>query len=833
MVEGNKTKSTLPMDNRRKSQAAPASSPSSEELVSSGPNERNWRGIGIALLVIVVVCSLIVTAVVLLTPGDSGPRVKGERLTLEDILGSNFTPPRYNATWISDSEFLYRNEEGSLMLFDAANGNVSVFVSSQPFRKRNAQMWHLSADRRYLLMASEIQKVYRYSFLAHYWIYDIITENSKPLQISPSPELEKMQLVKWGPVNNSFVFVHNNNIYYKPSAASDDVRILTNTKSDEAVFNGVPDWVYEEEILASNSAVWFSKDGQLLCFASFNDTLVEAQPIEHFGDTNKLSIYPKINTVRYPKAGRINPTVILRVVHLNSSFGGSRRKVAPSIDIKPPLSIRDQEHYFTAVEWATDTELTVIWMNRRQNLSIITVCAPPLWICNESFREDMKQLGWVDWYEPPVFSKDGKHYLIRAAVNDGDAGLFRQIVINSLQDRSTITLTMGKFEVTKICSFDDEEGLVYYIAAPEYRPNERQLYQISVNGMNPNSSVYCLTCHLAPDCMFVEAHFSLLSKYFILECQGPAPPKVYVIQSQTNKIVHILESSDALTRNLQAKALPQIRTFRVPVEGGYDAIVRLFLPPELRDDEITTYPLVINVYGGPGTQKVNEKFEMDWGHYLASNKSYIYGMIDSRGSGFQGEKRKFELYRRLGTVEVEDQIDVITYLRDALSFVDKKRIALWGWSYGGYVAARAIATDPGIFKCGISVAPVTNWMLYDSVYTERYMGLPQSNDNYHGYDVADVLKLAKNFKDKKFFLIHGTADDNVHLQQSMLLMSALTQANVIFRSQIYPDENHGLHHVQKHLYLSMNDFLEECFHQEKIEEKLYQEPVDKDDQVDE
>ncbi|GAB6022733.1 Inactive dipeptidyl peptidase 10, variant 2 [Chamberlinius hualienensis] len=655
--------SSADMENRRKSTAPPASSPSSEELVLSGPNQRNWRGIGIALLVIVMVCSFIITAVVLLTPRDSGPRVKGERFTLDDILGNNFTPPHYNASWISDFEFLYRRDDGALMLFDAATRNVSVFVSSEPFRKVNAQIWYLSADRRYLLLASEIHKIFRYSFLAKYWIHDRITGNCNPLTHDPSSEdHEKLQLVQWGPEENSLVYVYHNNIYYKPSAASDDVKIITNNKEDEAVFNGVPDWIYEEEILFSNTALWFSKDGRKLCFATFNDSLVSAQPFEYYGDPNKPFIYPHQDTIRYPKAGHINPTVILRVVELNYSFIGSgRRKVATSVDVKPPLTIRDQEHYVTAVAWASATELVVTWMNRRQNLSIITVCSSLSWNCSEIFREDMKQMGWVDLYEPPTFSTNGKNYLIRAAINDGDAGLFRQIVHHSLSDSSQPrTITMGKFEVTKICAFDDEEGLVYYLAAPEKRPNERQLYQIAINVLHTNLSGYCLTCHLAPDCLFVEAHFSSQAKYYILECQGPAPPKVYLVESQNNKILYTLESSDALTQNLMLKAMPRIRTFKIPVLSGYDAIVRLFLPPELRDDEITTYPLVINVYGAPGTQKVNERFDIDWGYFLSSNKSFIYGMIDGRGSGFQGEKRKFEMYRRLGTVEVDDEIDVIT-----------------------------------------------------------------------------------------------------------------------------------------------------------------------------
>ncbi|GAB6021484.1 Inactive dipeptidyl peptidase 10 [Chamberlinius hualienensis] len=798
------------------------------DLVGSGPNQRNWKGIGIALIVIIFVCSLIVTAVVLLTPKNAGPRFKGERLILQDILDHQLSPSHYNATWISDSEFIYQSHDGSLVLFNANSTNASTFIFNEPFRKLNALKWEISADKKYLLLASDVQRViniFRYSLLANYWICDITTGDIQPLLYDNNQEPSRLQLVKWGPVNNSIVFVYENNIYYKSSAVSSSVKVLTQSKPNEAVLNGVPDWIYGEEIFSSNNALWFSNDGNLLCYASFNDTLVSSQPFQLYEDSNKLLNYPQSHNIKYPKAGKTNPTVTLKVVDLNS------RKVGPSAEITPPTSMKDQEHYITAVAWASDTELTVIWMNRRQNLSIISLCVSPQWKCNETYREDMKNLGWVNRYEPPVFSSDGKMYLVRTAINDGNAGPFIQIALNSRNGTFSRTLTMGKFEVTKICSFDDENDFAYYIAAPERRPNERHLYRIPTNQFNLNTSGYCLTCHLGPDCSFVDTHFSPQSKYYLLDCQGPSIPTVHLVQSHTNKIVWTLETNRALSENLEQKALPQVKTFQIPIEGGYEANVRLYLPPEFRHNDVTTYPLVVNTCNSPGSQTINEKFHTDWGHYLSSNKSFIYGMIDGRGSGFQGEKRKFELYKRLGTVEVEDQINVITYLRDHLPFVDKKRIAVWGWSYGGFVTAKALAIDPGMIKCGISVAPITNWELHDSVYTERYMGVP--DENPHGYDMANILKLAPNFKDKKFYLIHGTADDKVHFQQSLLLSSALAQANVVFRSQVYPDQGHDLSNVRRHLYLSMTDFLDDCLQQEKKLDKHQQQEVDKDEQDEE
>ncbi|GAB6021131.1 Inactive dipeptidyl peptidase 10 [Chamberlinius hualienensis] len=797
------------------------------ELVASSPSQRNWRGIGIALLVIVAVCSLIFTAVVLLTPADTGPRVKGERFTLDDLIGNNFTTPNYEPTWISSTELLYKSIDDRLILYNAESGNESVFVSDIPFRSTTAQYWLLSPDRRYLLLARKVQQRFKYSFNAYYYIYNISQKKLQPLthDLVANDEF-KYSYATWGSVGNALVFVYENNIYYKESADG-NVRRLTSSKRDEAVFVAVPDWLYEVEIFKSNRALWFSKDGRYLCYATFNDSLVPDQFYETFfiDDLNKIVAYPQKNHIKYPKANQINPAVVLQVVDLTS-----RSKIFTSVDVKPPLAIKDQEHYVTAVGWASNTNLSVIWMNRRQNLSIISICSPPLWICNESFREDMKQLGWVDWYDPPLFSDDTKKYFVRAAINDGNAGLFRQIVVNGVYDKSTKTVTLGKFEVTKIVTYDNGNDLIYYIAAPEGRPGERHLYRISPLANMANSSGYCLTCDLAPDCLYVDAKFSPLASYYVLECQGPSVPSLHVINSTSNKRLKSLNESNTVQERLLLKALPQEKTFRVHINDDYDANVRLYLPPEFQEDEITQYPLVISVDGSPGSQTVDQKFRIDFGTFLSSNKSFIYGLIDGRGSGFQGEKRKFELYRRLGSVEVQDQIAVTMYLLKNLPFIDKRKVAMWGWSYGGYVTAKVIGTETDIIKCGIAVAPIKKWDYYNSVYAERYMGLPNNSDNYHGYTEAEVVPLAKNFKQKEFYIIHGTADDQVHFQQSMLLSSALVHQNIIFRSQVYPDEKHALNGVQKHLYLSMTSFLEDCFHLDLVDEKFLQEPTEKDDQ---
>ncbi|GBL98627.1 Venom dipeptidyl peptidase 4 [Araneus ventricosus] len=215
-----------------------------------------------------------------------------------------------------------------------------------------------------------------------------------------------------------------------------------------------------------------------------------------------------------------------------------------------------------------------------------------------------------------------------------------------------------------------------------------------------------------------------------------------------------------------------------------EAQVRLYLPPGVTEEEVLMYPLVVFADGAPGSQLVTAEFQLHWGSYLSSRRNHIYAWIDGRGSGSQGDKMMHEVYYRLGSVEVEDQIEVTRYLKENLAFIHPSHIAIWGWFYGGYVAALALAHDKTVFKCAISVAPVTSWLYYDSAFAERYMGTPLPQDNYLGFEKASLVKKAPKFKGKKLLLMHGTADDKVHVQQSLIFMKALIEEGVLFQTQV-------------------------------------------------
>ncbi|XP_067139142.1 inactive dipeptidyl peptidase 10-like isoform X3 [Centruroides vittatus] len=776
---------------------------SQTELVSSDPDQRNWRGIGIALLVIAFVCALIVTAVVLLSP-DKGPRVKNPRIGLEEFLSDSFYARRFNGTWLSDTEFIYRDGNGSLILYDVESLAKQVLVSNVIFSQNNVKEYMISSDRKFILFAKEIKKEYRHSYKAQYQVYNL-TDGHVFSLLPKTPAIE-LQYVSWGPSSSQLIYVYNNDIYYIPQITLEPSPWrLTNTGKDGEIFNGIPDWVYEEEILSSNNAIWWSDSGNKICFALFNDTNVDIMTYQMYGGSSKdvNPVYPTPINLRYPKPGKTNPTVTLFVIDLSTTN-------PPLQKITPPEDYIDS-YYFTSVNWVDESRLSITWLRRLQNSSVISICYEnQKWSCIKSVQEDMNGRGWIsDVYRPPLFTSDKNHYFVRMPIPEGEAGRYFHIVMWDINGKRKNVLTNGKFDVIDIITHQSNNHKLYYLAASANEIGQQHLYSITDMNANISKKANCLTCDIGKSCLYNNAIFSKNAKYYILECLGPEIPRVELWNTEENKLIEVLDTNDNLRDLINKRALPQVRTFQVPIDGGYKANVRLFLPPGLKNDEITKYPLLVNVYGGPGSQMVTERFKIHWGSYLASKKNYIYAWIDGRGGGRRGEKILHEIYHRLGSVEVEDQITVTRYLRNDLPFIDKDSVGIWGWSYGGYAAAMALAKSNDTFNCGMSVAPVTNWLYYDSVYTERYMQLP--DDHGAEYKNANLMEIAGKIKGKKFLLVHGTADDNVHIQQSMMLMKALTKEEVLFRTQVYPDERHTLNQVKKHLYRTLEDFLSLCF----------------------
>ncbi|XP_063230556.1 inactive dipeptidyl peptidase 10-like [Bacillus rossius redtenbacheri] len=810
-----------------------------QELVSSGPKQMNWRGILIALLVIVAVLGLIVFSIVLLSPPDEGPRVRGRKFSLDDVLGPLFRAPSFNGTWVSDVELVFRDAYGGVSILNAENLTTRVLMTNSTFRQLNAVDFKISSDLNFILLISDVRQVHTYSYEARYSIYEVESRNKYRLSTGEeeAADLEhpRLQLAVWAPDGNALAFVRGNDVYYKPRARAPEVHRVTSTGAPGLVHNGVPDWLYEEEILRSGGALWFSPDGQYLLFASFNDSAVGELRYPWYGGLK----YPAVRTLRYPKAGTRNPAATLWAVDLNHPS-----QLRP-VDLKPSPAVgASGDHYFTAVTWLAAHQVAVVWMNRRQNVSTTSVCREPLWMCEDVHTERAGEGGWVDVQQPPLFSSDGLAFLALLPVLDGDNGRFQHVCHVTVASKQVTALTHGAFQVTQLLRWDEDRGLVYFLAAPEKLPGERHLYR--AKDLNSTTQSWdCLTCAnrtrilrtrdsssadsysvpegaageaepgLAgvPRCLFSRAHFSPgpSPRYAVLECLGPDTPSSHLVDVVASAQVMLLDAHSALRGRYLAMARPQVRTFQVAVKSGDHAFVRLHLPPGLREYEEMIFPLVLHVCAEPGSQLVSERWGVDWGTYLASSRNFIVAQVDGRGSGFQGERVLQQLHHRFGSVEVEDQIDVIKYLRDNLNFVDREKVAVWGWGYGGFASAMILAEDDDVFKCGVSVAPITSWAHYDSVYTERYMGSPNVTDNYRGYEEADLTRRAAELRDKLYLLVHGTADERVHYQHSMALVRALAEEGVLFRHLTYPDEGHSFSGVQRHLHRAMEAFLDDCF----------------------
>uniref|UniRef100_A0A1I8PFL3 Venom dipeptidyl peptidase 4 n=1 Tax=Stomoxys calcitrans TaxID=35570 RepID=A0A1I8PFL3_STOCA len=674
--------------------------------------------------------------------------------------------------------------------------------------------------------------------------------------------------------NQAIAFVHENDIYYKPKVQGELVCRITNNGQAGVVYNGIPDWTYENipELDSRGGSMAFSPDALYLAYLTFNDSEVSEYKYTWMGDDLK---YPAVLTQRYPKAGSINPNITVNIVNL------SVLKYIFPTQIKLPADLSNGS-YIGGLTWATPIDLSVVVTNRGQTKATTVLCRAPDFFCTVANTEVTINDGWVLPNERPIFSKkynsllknansnvtmgnnenfqnitngqttyeitNGGYLLKRLPVRDGEHGHFRHVVFTSSLDRRTVPLTMGRFEVTEIVGWDEDKEIVYFMAAPEKRPGERHLYKISLKlNVTKTNRTYitssqptCLTCDNTPstfrlrngrpamepedvdedevdlvyvipkNCLYNKVYFSKDFSYYVQECLGPESPSVYLVETQNNLKTLVLNAGDSLRNRLLQYAVPQIRTFNVEIRHGFHAQVKLYLPPGMKEDEEVAFPLILQIDASPGSQLVSERFQVTWNWYLSSQRSYLVAQIDGRGSGFQGELLRTQVHGKLGTVEVEDQLAVLTYLRDTLKFIDPSRICAYGWGYGGYATAMTLIDDSQqVLQCGVAVNPISSFAYHYSFFTERY--IPLKGDYLRALQEADLTMKAGNIKGRNLMLIHGTADTLVHQDHTLMLVKALVDQEVKFRHQVYPDEDHLMLKSLSHVYQTMEWYFEESF----------------------
>ncbi|KAK6623027.1 hypothetical protein RUM43_008879 [Polyplax serrata] len=682
-------------------------------------------------------------------------------------------------------------------------------------------------------------QVFRNSFLSHYTVYDVTNDHLIPIAIR---DLEnkiaatRLQHATWLGNTTALAIINNNNIFVRDSPVGKDTQI-TITGLPGVIYNGVPDWLYQEDIFASPEALWPSPDGSHIIFATFNDSKVRMLSFPWFGvsslssSSNTFGSFPDSKTVRYPTPESPNPKVRLWVVDIKNQSEPVRWEVSP------PKTLENQDFYLTSAGWVGDNNQQVgaVWMNRAQNLSIVSACVSPNWTCIETHVERAPENTWLDVQPQPFFSPDGDSFLLLAAVQEGAHDHFTHIKHVTLKQQRMAVLSHGRYEVVKILEWDTSNHLVYYLGTHDTRPGQRHLYVVKDPGADDPKRLepQCITCDLGEVLWASRYHYGNCSYFnaavsppigmegalghYVLECEGPGLPLAAIHASDTHRMIRIIFNTRHTRLHLLRKlALPISRSFSVPLPQGSKAQVQLFLPPSWREElRDAAYPVLVEVNGRPGSQSVTQRFTIDWGTYMSSHNDVVYVKLDVRGAKGLGKR---SLYRHLGGVEVQDQIVTMRYLLDTFGFLDRSRIAVWGWGYGGYVTTMLLGSQQNIFKCGIAVSPITDWLFYNSAFTERILGLP--GDNYKGYVEADATQRARNIPSDSLYLIHGLADVTAPYQHGVALAKALADAGVIFKYQSYADEGHFLVGVLAHVYRSMEHHLKECLSLDEDEHSL-------------
>ncbi|XP_015786539.1 inactive dipeptidyl peptidase 10 [Tetranychus urticae] len=781
-----------------------------EELTVTTVEPRNWKGILIALLVILSICTVITGAILLLSPRVDG---KKERLPLEEVLVDGFTTRIHNLTWISSRKIIYRDPDGSLMIYDIATKWKTILASNASLGKLKIERFSLSSDKRYVLLIHDVKKTTSHSFKARYKVYD--TKNSVMSSLT-APGLEddhQIEYADWGPTGSQMVLIHKKDIILFPKFSSKPIQV-TNTGKDGNIYNGVPDVMYEEFVLRDYKALWWNEDGTKFCFASFDNTAVDQMPIVIYGSPYNLSdefstsgplSYPKIINYPYPKPGRNNPIVTLKIALVRPA----------SVQIKNvhiPSQLEAAEYYIKTVNWIGANKIAVVWLKRPQNYSVVTLCEEETdWHCEMLLEEHLNTPhGWLDIKSGPLFSNDKEYYFIILPVADGSYGTFDHIIMFIRKGNKRYHLTHGQFVVTQLYTHRSDLRTLYYQATVADNPAVRHIFSITDTEHPEPRTIKCLSCDLSPSCTHNLAKFSPDGEYFILECLGPGIPRSELRYTETNELKEVLNTFPSFEEQINSRAMPRTRYFTVAIDEDIFGRVRLLLPPGLDEDDTVKYPIIVKLNNEPEDQAVSHINRITWDHYLASKREYIVASIDVRGSGFQGDSYKHSIYHNIGDTEAHDIIEVIKFLKSHVPYVEEDKIALWGSEIGGYMVASLMIKDPA-FNCGIAISPVTSWRNYASFFMEKTMGLPWPQDNYINYDKSDLFRSVSGLKDKAFMIIHGTADTKVNIQHSMLLIKALTDRGIPFRVQLYPDGEHSLYDEQFHLYKTMEDFFARCF----------------------
>ncbi len=704
--------------------------------------------------------------------------VSQEKITIENLFqkGTFNENSVYGIRWMNDGQYYTSRDGADIVKNDVTTGEqVEVIVKGTDLNPQISwNDYSFSTDESKILFMTERESIYRRSYKAEFYVY-----NRASKILTKLSENGKQSYATLSPDGSKVAFARDNNLFYTNLSDMKETQITNDGKWNH-IINGSTDWVYEEEFSITKAFFW-SPDSKKIAFCTFDESHVKEYNMQMWPDGGQR-LYPEDYKFKYPKAGEANAHVTLFIYNIDSN-----KKV--QVDLGS-----EKDQYIPRIEWTKDANLlSVRRMNRLQNqLDILHVngtdgSAKTVFTENSDTYVDVTD-------EVLVYLEDGKHFL-RSSEKDG----YKHLYLHDMEGTEVQQITKGKWEVTTFLGIDEtkKKPVVYYVSA-EDSPLERHFYSTELS----TGKKAKLTSVKGMHRINISRDFKYYFDYYSNTTQ---PQVVKLFEIKKNKEVKTLVDNAELAETAKKYGMATKELFTFKTSENIELNGYVLKPIDF--NESTKYPVLMFQYSGPGSQQVTNSWGGGnfWWHQMLTQQGYIIVVVDGRGTGARGSEFKKMTYGQLGKYEVEDQIETAKYLQ-TLPYVAAERIGIWGWSYGGYMSSLCMMRGADYFKAGIAVAPVTTWRFYDTIYTERYLGLPQNNPS--GYDGNSPLSHVDKLKGK-FLLVHGTGDDNVHFQNAVALQDALIAANKQFDSFFYPNRAHGIRrdNARIHLYKMMTDFV--------------------------
>ena len=682
------------------------------------------------------------------------------RLTVQDIWGSNtFSSDLISASWTGDPRYFTITEDNQaggvdVIRIDAITGDRHLLVSGSDLvppgdsTPITIESYEFSPDGTKLVIFTNSVRVWRQNTRGEYYVWDLRERRLTP--VGQEPGLQ--QFAKFSPDGKYVGFVRDNNIFVTEIKNRRERQLTFD--GDDNIINGTSDWVYEEE-LGLRDAFRFSPDGKRIAFWRIDQTVIKP-----FYLIDELSLYPELMPVRYPKAGEQNSEVRLGVVEISSG------KVQ-WIDLGAEKDI-----YIAEMDFANSPdEVLFTRLNRHQNTLELLVAD----VKSGASRVILTDTddAWVDAVEPRWFN-DGQNFLFTSE-RDG----FNQVFLYERDGTLIRKVTTAAWDVTNVYGLDETRGVLYFSGAGD-GPLKRPLYRVGLDGQGLTRLSSSDGSH---NVQFNSDHSLYIDRY-----ASSATPPIQTLHEADGTVVRTLADNAELAGKVRSLNLLAPEFIKIPVDGGVELNAYIIRPPDFIPGR--SYPLLLYVYGGPGSQTVRDV----WGgqrylwHQMLAQEGYLVASVDNRGTGARGRDFKKQTYLNLGKYETADQIAAARYF-GSMPFVDANRIGIWGWSYGGYMSLMSMFQGEGVFKTAISVAPVTDWRFYDTIYTERFMRTPAENPT--GYETGAPINYVEKLQGN-LLVVHGTGDDNVHAQNTTQLIHALEEAGKQFDMRIYPNKTHSI-----------------------------------------